>query len=273
MSVLTFLNPSANETSRRLALLAESLVANCPVTLGEEIALVGSVARGQADSDSDLDFNCWVRGDIPDTALIQEWLALHGITNPVFEAMKRPDESFWGAFEYAGVGVECGWQSFDAMERFLVRLHDGKIESLRDIRVAEIMSSAVAVRSTGQLARWQARLQAYSDALQKTVITLASAGWQHPSWEADRTRCLHENDETRFRQLIQSDLENIIAIIFALNRRYPPKWKWVESMRSQLLVQPPDLGKRLVLIQSNPPSANVLLHCRQLINDVLGMGI
>ena len=56
---------NASAASIRRAELAQRLVESCPPALADEIALVGSTARGIADDEFDLELNLWAQAIPP----------------------------------------------------------------------------------------------------------------------------------------------------------------------------------------------------------------
>jgi len=98
--------------------LARDLVSRCPPALGCEVAITGSVGRGVADQDSDIELNVW--GDaLPSKAERVGWLRAAGATDIVADTEPIETGSIWVTCRFRQVWVEAGWQTIGSLEHHL----------------------------------------------------------------------------------------------------------------------------------------------------------
>lgn len=211
-----------NSPSYKLYQMAYGLIERCPPALGEECALVGSPTRGLATEESDLDVNLWVEV-LPPLETRLSWLAAEGVTD-LQVLPPRPDDSHWLDGVYQGREIEVGWHTFAAMDAFVERLSVGKIDNLRDTLVARVLVHGLPLRTTGRIEAWQTQLRHYSDAAQRRVIELVLADWQEEAWFSKRLSA----SDAALESYLRTDLEYVFHVIFALNRLWMPKFKWIQ---------------------------------------------
>ena len=101
--------------------LARQLMENWSPLIGQEIAITGSVARGVADQDSDLELNFWSQ-KLPSKKERESWLKRAGATDVTLDLERLADGSVWSTFRVHGIWVEAGWQTNRALERNLRRV-------------------------------------------------------------------------------------------------------------------------------------------------------
>src|SRR3970040_1946526 len=89
--------------------VARDLAERGPPGLGAEIAVTGSVSKGFADADSDLELNFWTKEVVPvDEAAA--WLASIGVERAWPDPSNEP-EMFWLQFRREGIWGDAGWET------------------------------------------------------------------------------------------------------------------------------------------------------------------
>src|SRR6266851_371047 len=147
----------ATAASQTRCQMASELVSRCPRALGHEVAVTGSVGRGVADEDSDIELNLWVEVLPPRNERI-EWLEAAGATDVMVDAEPIETGSIWVTCRYSGVWVEAGWQTIDSLEHSLRTILTGAVADHSRLVLAEIVEHAVPLRTSGLLAAWQREL-------------------------------------------------------------------------------------------------------------------
>lgn len=105
----------ATKASRIRYQLAQEVAQACPPELGREIALTGSVSRGLADDDSDIEWLTWVE-TLPSAEERVAWLREVGATEIIPAERAIGDGSIWAWSRYSGVCLETGWQTVGEQE-------------------------------------------------------------------------------------------------------------------------------------------------------------
>ena len=256
---------NAIPASLRRAALADQLAQSCPPSLADEIALVGSTAHGFADDASDLELNLWVE-TIPPLAERLRWLQAAGAADLYAEDSPRPDESYWISFrldttaEGGGISCEVGWQTFAAAERQLALILSGKVTDRKTLIFADILASAIPLRTGGKLAAWQKALATYPAALQNALITPAVERWSRPGAFASARRLARRGESLALTETLLSELEIAFRVVYATHRRWEPSRKWTLTVARTFA---PDLIASVDAVLSDPsPERRVELCLR-----------
>jgi hypothetical protein len=265
------LPPGATERSRRLFVVAGTVAYLCPLDLGQEIALMGSVSRGWADEHSDIEMNFWVdRLDWPDA--YETWLRGIGAKVRFYPNSPR-DGPRWIKFDFSGTAVEIGWQTFEQCEAVLERIFAGRVteSDMAEGFVTEALPNSITLRDGEHLRSWNMRLRDYPDALRSLLITEAAARWsREPRW-FDMTAAFARRPEPSALVLrYDASIRAVLRILFALNRQWEPelrKWtrRWVETLEAK----PDRLADRIFAIYARPLAAETWPAFLQLVSDSL----
>ena len=160
----------ATERSRQLQDLAQQVADALPLEVAEEVVLTGSVSRGVADEISDIEMlivtpesfelaTCFGHARAAGLEELDTWGAQGTPTQRV--------SGFAG-----GVPVELIWWSREYAEARIDAILLGDISSS-----ADAIANGVALRTSGSLSRWQARLDDYPDELASAQIEDAALTW------------------------------------------------------------------------------------------------
>lgn len=266
MSII--LPASATAASLRRAALAEALAQFCPPALADEIALVGSTAHGFADDDSDLELNLWADAIPPLDARIA-WLQAAGADDVDRQDTARPDNSFWLGFRLGDVPCEVGWQTFAAARDNLDRILSGADTDRKFLFLADIVASAIPLRTGGRLAEWQAALSGYSDAVQAKLIAAAVARWAKPGHVAGVQRLAQRGERLALADTLLADLDAALRVIYAAHRRWEPSRKWTLTVARQFA--PFDLDARIDAALGDPSLERRVELCAQFCLDALAL--
>jgi predicted nucleotidyltransferase len=208
-----------------------------------EVVLTGSVSRGVADDDSEIEV----------LIVTEEQLSLEA----AFELARRAgleERDSWGdratptrrVFGYLdGQPVETIWWSRELAE-----------ELYASGGSAEALTSGVALRTGGLLARWQERLSDYSDELAAQRIEQAAERWGGYAPAALLTIVRPDCMLARMEWLVDS-AQRVLAIVFALNLVLQPTAKRLAARVEPLAGKPERLAERIdeVLAEQDPRRA------------------
>lgn len=255
--------------SRRRAALAAEFVRSCPLALGQEIAITGSVARGVADMDSDIELNFWTE-TLPSREERERWLCAADTEAP-HPDMPDADGTVWATVRLQGTWIEAGWQTIGAQEELLRGILAGEVLSHDRFVVADATIHAVPLRSGGLLANWQRQLSQYPEALRERVIADNTAVWQMPHAVGGRWTLCRRSDEPALTQRLLWGFANIWSLLFALNRRWEPDRKWLHQNVAELTIAPEHFADRVYAIFGSQPSEQRVAICFELILDTLAL--
>ena len=217
-----------------------------------EVVLTGSVSRGVADDISDIEL----------LIVTEEQLSL----DDAFELARRAgleERDSWGdpstptrrVFGYLdGQPVETIWWSRELAE-----------ESFASGGSAEAIAGGVALRTSGLLADWQARLADYPDELATERIEKAAERWGGFAPAGLLTIVRDDVALVRMEWLVES-AQRVLAIVFALNRLPLPTAKRLAARVEPLAIKPERLAERIeeALAEPDPRTAVRLMTQLQL---------
>lgn len=224
----------ATERSAELRAVAERFAAALPAAFAE-VLLTGSVSRGDADSLSDIEMLLVAREvppslDVPGVEMYQE---------DHFEGGTLA----WYTAVFEGEVLEmAGWTHARAEGRLEGILAGEMLDHTR-FRWAEAVAHGVALRTGGAIGRWQQRLAHYPEELVEKIVHAASEEWlEHPLGIRAHLR---PGGRLARTAMLADDLQNVLRIVFALNRVWEPSWKRLPQLVAPLAVKPDRLAERI----------------------------
>jgi hypothetical protein len=269
----------ATQASQMRFDLAQALARQCPARLGREIFLTGSVSRGLADDDSDIELSFLV-DTLPAPARRPRWLESRalgwlresGAADIMLDSGVTPEGSAWATFSYRGIWVEASWQSIPARERLLRAIRDAQVLDHNLLRIAWIMQHALPLRTTGLLSTWQAQLVPYPEALQRKLIAAATEEWRAPHVVHGPSHWgIRPGEKLSFVTTLISDVHRILRLVFAINQRWEPDWKWLADHVRLLDRKPDRLVDRIGTLFATQDPITSRLECNRVILETLDL--
>jgi hypothetical protein len=243
---------------------------NCPLHLGQEIILTGSVSKGLADEQSDIEQVFFVR-NLPSSGERDAWLHQIGASEIMHDESPIADGSIWSTFRFQDVWIEASWQTFAHYEALLRLILDGNVLDHARLILAEITTQAVSVRTQGMLEQWQQWLALYPESLAPRLIANAIEIWRFPHLLAARWTLLQRQDYLRLAELLLRHLHEVLRVLFALNRQWEPEWKWLPTLTSRLPIKPLHLIERMTNIVTVPEPETHGHTCFELMRETLAL--
>lgn len=266
---MTGLPPGATDASRRRFEIARSLAHACPAFLALEIAVTGSVSRGIADDLSDIEVNFWNR-ELPSIDQWRSWLEGMGATDIAPDSVVNTlDDSRWVTCRFRGIWIEVGWGSTESFDDLIGRIAGGAVIGLGRLQFADIILHAVPLRTAGAIARWKAALEAYPDQLQAAVIADNTSVWSDPHVPGVRWALAARDERFMLATRLSWDMNNILAVLYAINRKWQPDPKWTNLLLRDLAIQPERLPERINAIFTFHDLRACIVECFTLILDTL----
>jgi predicted nucleotidyltransferase len=252
----TVRNTSAvpNERSRQLQDLAQRVADALPLEAAEEVVLTGSVSRGVADEISDIEMLI-VTPEPMELAACFEHARAAGLEEPdTWGDQSSPTRRVSGFLD--GVPLELVWWSREHAESSI----DSFFRSSDMSSAADAIAHGVALRTSGALSRWQARLSDYPEELARARIEDAALTWGGftPAGLLTLTR---PGERLARTERMLDDALRVLRIVYALNRVWEPTSKRLETRVASLAVKPPRLAERIeeALSESDPRRALLVM--------------
>lgn len=268
---LTLPADASPESQTRYA-LAQRLAAQCPLELAQTIIIIGSVSRGYSDHFSDLELSFFSDNPQP-VSVYEEWLrAIGGLVEP--EEMAYHGGSLTKSW-HDGVFVEGSWRPYTALDERLERVMRAATLDHWNLTEAWHIHDAIILRDEGRLAAWQERLANYPPALAERLFEAATEAWRDLHWWPVSLVNVWPVAERGLRMELAGRLEWIIndglRVLFALNRRWEPDYKWLEPEGRKLTRAPDHLAARVNAIFSQAQPRAAVSLCLDLIDDILAI--
>jgi hypothetical protein len=246
-----------NERSRQLQDLAQRVADALPLEVAEEVVLTGSVSRGVADEVSDIEMLI-VTPDPLELAACFGHAGAAGLEElDTWGDQSTPTRRVSGLRE--GVSLELVWWSREQAESSIESFFDPSDMS----SAADAIAHGVALRTSGSLSRWQARLSDYPEELARARIEDAALTWG--GFAAAGLLTLARPGERLARtERMLDDASRVLRIVFALNRVWPPTTKRVASRVASLTTKPARLAERIDEAFSEPDPRRALLVMTEL---------
>jgi predicted nucleotidyltransferase len=237
--------------------LAERIAEALP-PIAEEVVLTGSVSRGAADGLSDIEMLV-VTGEELELATCFDHAERAGLERlDTWGPQDGPASRVFGYRE--GVPIELVWWPREFAETAVAALFEGEASSSADALV-----HGVALRTTGQLARWQERLRDYPEELAAARIENAALTWGGYAPEGMLT-IARPGERLALVGRLLDDATRVLQIVYALNRVWPATDKRVAARVERLAVKPERLAERIeeALTEPDPFRALVVMTELQL---------
>lgn len=196
-----------------------------------DVVLTGSTSRGVADELSDVELLV-VAPELPDEVPLEDV--------DTWSPAGLPVRWFGGMFD--GEFVELIWWPPSYVEERVAQIAAGEIIDHARLRSAEAIVNGICLR--GNLhARWVEQLSDYPDGLADKIIADAAATWTEPV-RAERA-LQRPGDALMLAWRYVDGTENLLRILFAINREWEPGWKRVAASVARLARKPDRLAERI----------------------------
>jgi hypothetical protein len=135
---------------------------------------------------------------------------------------------------------------------------------------ADAIANGVALRTSGLLSRWQARLSAYPEELAVSQIEDAALTWGGFAPEGLLTLARPGERLARIERMID-DASRVLRIVYALNRVWQPTHKRLAARVALLAVKPERLAERIEDALSEPDPRRALLVMTELQSETVAL--
>jgi predicted nucleotidyltransferase len=245
-----------NERSQQLRDLAQRVVDAIPSEVAEEVVLTGSVSRGVADDVSDIEMLI-VTPEQLELAACFELARAAGLEElDTWGPQGTPTNRVSGVRE--GVPLELIWWSREYAESSIDAILLGDALSS-----ADAIANGIALRTSGSLGRWQARLSDYPDDVAAAQIEDAALTWGGFAAAGLLTLARPGEQLARVERMLD-DASRVLRIVYALNRVWPPTHKRLAARTATLAVKPARLAERIEDAFSETDARRALLIMTEL---------
>jgi hypothetical protein len=263
---MTTIGTDATSWSVERRALANKLAGSCSAELGQAVIVTGSVARGAADQYSVVEMRFLV-DTLQPISEYYDWLrTTGGLVEPEDNAdhVSGTTTKSW----HDGVFVEALWQPWCALEATLGAVLRAETRNHWTLTQAWRINDALPLREHDRLTTWLERLKVYPDALRDRLITETAATWTAPAWwpasVVNIWALVARDARLALADRLTGYLERGLRILFALNRRWEPDYKWLASEAPHLALKPGELVSRV-------NSALTLEHPRESVRTCLAL--
>ena len=253
-----------NERSEQLQDLAQRVADALPLDVAEEVVLTGSVSRGVADDVSDIEMLV-VTPEPMELAACFEHARAAGLEElDTWGDQTTPTRRVSGYLD--GVPLELIWWSRAQAESSIDLLFRPGDTST----AADAIAHGVALRTSGSLTRWQARLSDYPEEFARARIEDAALTWGGFTPAGLLTLARPGELLSRTERMLD-DATRVLRIVYALNRVWQPTPKRLAARVASLAVKPARLAERIEEALSERDPRRALLVMTELQSDTVAL--
>jgi predicted nucleotidyltransferase len=252
----------ATERSRQLQDLAQQVADALPVEVVEAV-LTGSVSRGVADEISDIEMLIVTPEPLELVTCFEHARAAGLEELDTWGAQGTPTQRVSGLVK--GVPLELIWWSREYAESRIDAILRGENSSS-----ADAIANGVALRTSGSLSRWQARLHEYPDELASAQIEDAALTWGGFS-PAGLLTIARPGELLARTERMLDDASRVLRIVYAINRVWQPTHKRLAARVAPLAVKPERLAERIEEALSEKDPRRALLVMTELQADTVAL--
>jgi predicted nucleotidyltransferase len=215
-----------------------------------EVVLTGSVSRGVADDVSDIEMLVVTTSllELEDAYEIARGAGLEGLAT--WGAQGRPAKRVSGYL--AGEPLELIFWPREHAESSIDALLAGEPSS-----AADALTHGVALRTSGLLAVWQARLHEYPDDLAAERIEEAALPWGGFT-PAGLLTIVRPGERLALVEWLFDGAQRVLTIVYALNRVWEPTTKRLAARIEPLALKPERLAERIAGALTEPDPRRAL---------------
>jgi predicted nucleotidyltransferase len=244
-----------SERSQELQDLAQR-VADALSPEVEEVVLTGSVSRGVADELSDIEMLIVTPEPLELAACFEHARAAGLEELDTWGPQGTPTQRVSGSRE--GVPLELVWWSREHAESSIDAILLGD-----SLSAADAIANGVALRTSGLLSQWQARLGDYPEEVARAQIEDAALTWGGFA-PAGLLTLVRPGERLARTERLLDDARRVMQMVFALNRVWPPTHKRLAARVATLGVKPEHLAERIEEALSEPDPRRALLVMTEL---------
>jgi hypothetical protein len=256
------LHPSMTATEA-LHALAQRVADALPAAVVEEVILTGSVSRAAADELSDIEMLVVSREPLDLDACFAHTRAAGLDELDTWGPQGTRVRKVSGVRD--GAPLELVWQARADTEATIDAILAGDASS-----TADAIANGVALRTGGLLARWQARLAEYPDALVSARVERAALTWGGYAPDGMLT-IARPGERLAMVERMVDDANRVVTIVFAVNRVWQPTNKRLADRTAGLAVKPDRLAERIASALSEPDALRALLTMTELQSEAVAL--
>ncbi len=258
---------SSTKRSKQLERMVQEMMDDCPIELGQEIIIMGSVGMGIADEESDVDIELWVE-EIPEQKAAIEWIKSKGATEIQLDR-EASDEAISLIFVYQNDWVEASWHKLSSKQELVSEMMRGKNTSrLKNNQIYNIKNSII-VKTDGAIKEMREQLSHYPKGMQEKIIASSSEFWNYPHRVEMLWGLARRKEILGLTTWLQADVGDALRILYAVNREWEIDWKHIQYANSYLKRKPDQLEERIYEIFGNQDIGQRVKILQELILDIL----
>jgi len=228
-----------------------------------EVVLTGSVSRGVADDVSDIEMLVVTEHQLE----LEECYAIAaacGLTElGTWGPQGVPTKRVSGYRD--GAPIELIWWSRAHAATSVDSIFAGELPTS-----ADALAHGIALRTSGLLPEWQARLRHYPDELAAARIEDAALTWGGFA-AAGLLTIIRPGERLALVERMVDDATRVVRMVFALNRVWQPTTKRVADRTATLPIKPDRLAERIEEALTEPDPRRALLLMTELQADTAAL--
>lgn len=209
------------------------------------VLLGGSTARGDADRWSDVEIGVFwtIAPTEADRGRVADMGGACTCTLFPYDERERVwcDDLYLGAPSPNGLLVEVVHTLTGTIEHLLNAVLVEHSPDPVGLNVLQALLDGKAVHGAASIEAWRSRAARYPRGL--AIAVIESAGVLDHFWRWEML--LERRNPILLAGMLSSVSQQLLTVLLALNRKYGPKPKWLDTIANNLEITPPDLAERL----------------------------
>jgi hypothetical protein len=209
--------------------------------------VTGSAAKGIADFHSDLDMTMYYADTLPTEYALAAIRQGHGAVNRKWLIGDRAEGSFAEAYDINGIEVQIGHSTIAAWEATIAEVLEMLNCDTPAHKALEGTLNCQALYGDESIARWQAQIRAYPDALAEAMVKKYLAFF--PVWGLDHHFATRDATLWYYQIMVEA-AQNLVGVLAGLNRLYFTTFQFKRTGRfvNAMTIAPDNLAARLELL-------------------------
>lgn len=256
-------------TRDELLTVAQELEAAAPPeTLAVQI--VGSVARGLSDENSDLEIEFFSE-ELPPLDAIDAFIGTVGGDEIFHYPAPLADGSVWTAFRRQGVWIELGWQKEESAVQAIRSICSGLILDHDRLIIGSTYKDAIDLRRSEALRSAKEALNVYPSGLGRKIVDATLRQWDVAlAWEIKGVLA-KRNERMPLAQRLVADCQRMTRLIFAVNECWDYDYKWLQAIERSSPKCVDGFARRVDEILELSDCANSIRALHGLLADILDL--
>jgi hypothetical protein len=154
-------------------------------------------------------------------------------------------------------------------DELIDKVLSGQTTSRQHLVSVQAVFGAIPLKTAGGIGGWQERLRTYPETLAERIVAEATDFWRAPHHIETLWALADRGQVFSLVEWLQADIQDALRLLFAINRRWEPDWKWLSHHLSSLSLVPERLAERIESVFQHSDPHQAVADTLEIVEDVL----